>query len=119
MGPWNRNSLRIVQLEIYDPDFMKQKGIYQSNLSHTGKIGRWRFGFGRWQRGRTHTAAAPLVGGTRQSFFLRGQWSARNSPRGTTVVVVTERRCVTVAGYIPHSRTVSGGSMRSLLTKRP
>jgi hypothetical protein len=77
MGSWYRNSSRIVQPEIYDPDFLYRKGIYPSNLGHTGKIGRWD----GWLRPRTARAHAhggvpwPSVMARWSLGFLKPWWS--------------------------------------------
>jgi hypothetical protein len=73
MGPWCRNSSRVIQPEIYDLDFMYRKGIYPSNLGCTGKIG-WR---GSWLRpgggadSRSRRRAMVERGGSPEFMFSR------------------------------------------------
>jgi hypothetical protein len=76
-GSWYRNSSRIIQPEIYDPDLMYRKGIYGSNLGRTGKIG-WRGGWLRPGPARVHAhcgAPWPSVAAHWSSGFLEPWWS--------------------------------------------
>jgi hypothetical protein len=48
--------MMVVDLEFYDSDEIKRKGISVSNLGGTGKIGRWVAGSGRGWCGLALTA---------------------------------------------------------------